>query len=303
MSSNDSGMGETSAGEATTGEATTGEARVATSVVEARTASFERAVTGIGSLSEPVRRDLYRYVCARDEPVGREEVAEATGIAHHKVKFHLDRLAADGLLEVDYQRLGDRTGPGAGRPSKVYRPVDEELSVSLPAREYALAGELLAAAVDTAAESGRPVLEVLTEVATARGVELARAVAETQAQRRAADAAAAGVAGDTAEGGVSGDTAEGGQTAEAREKVAMTLACEVLARHGFEPRPDGDRVLLSNCPFHALAQRHTQLVCGMNHAMLEGFTGELAPTCLTAHLDPAPGRCCVTLTGQGVTAP
>ena len=83
----------------------------------------------------------------------------------------------------------------------------------------------------------------------------------------------------------------------------MTLACEVLARHGFEPRPDGDRVLLSNCPFHALAQRHTQLVCGMNHAMLEGFTGELAPTCLTAHLDPAPGRCCVTLTGQGVTAP
>ncbi|USQ81782.1 helix-turn-helix transcriptional regulator [Ornithinimicrobium faecis] len=224
---------------------------------------FERAVDSIASLAEPVRRELYRYVCQRDVAVGREEVAEATGIAHHKVKFHLDRLAADGLLEVGYQRLGDRAGPGAGRPAKVYRPVEEEVSLSLPPREYVLAGELLAAAVEEAATSGRPILETLTEVATARGVELARAVAQT---------------------------AQGDGDAD-----PLTLACEVLARHGFEPRADGDRVLLSNCPFHTLAQRHTQLVCGMNHALLEGFTSELAPGCLAARLDPAPGRCCVTL--------
>lgn len=224
---------------------------------------FERAVDSIASLAEPVRRELYRYVCQRDVPVGREEVAEATGIAHHKVKFHLDRLAADGLLEVGYQRLGDRTGPGAGRPAKVYQPVEDEVSVSLPAREYALAGELLAAAVETAAESGRPVLEALTEVATARGVELARAASHADDHDVEAD--------------------------------PMALACEVLARHGFEPRPDGDRVVLRNCPFHTLAQRHAQLVCGMNQALLEGLTGELAPTCLSARLDPAPGRCCVTL--------
>ncbi|QDO88481.1 helix-turn-helix domain-containing protein [Ornithinimicrobium ciconiae] len=233
---------------------------------------FERAVDSIASLAEPVRRELYRYVCQRDVPVGREEAAEATGLAHHTVKFHLDRLAADGLLEVDYQRLGDRTGPGAGRPAKVYRRVEEEVSISLPARDYALAGELLAATVDAAAMSGRPVLEVLTEVATARGAELAR-------DASAPDASAAQPGGP------------GGSD-------VLAIASEALARHGFEPRSDGDRVLLTNCPFHALAQRHTQLVCGMNHAMLEGFTGELAPGCLAAHLDPAPGRCCVTLSQQ-----
>lgn len=235
---------------------------------------FERAVTGIGSLTEPLRRDLYRFVCSRDEPVGREEVAKATGIARHTVKFHLDRLAADGLLEVGYQRLGDKTGPGAGRPAKVYSPVEEELSVSLPAREYALAGELLAAAVDGAATSGRPVLEVLTELATARGVELARPVAEASGQ-----SAAEGIGVDAT-------------------RDPLDQACAVLAGHGYEPHREGDRVLLSNCPFHALAQRHTPLVCGMNHAMLEGLADTLAPDCLSAHLDPAPGRCCVTLTQQ-----
>lgn len=226
---------------------------------------FARTVTGIGSLREPVRRELYRYVCGRDEPVGREEVAAATGIPHHSVKFHLDRLADDGLLAVDYQRLGDRSGPGAGRPAKVYRPAEGELSVSLPPREYVLAGEVLAAAVDEAARSGRPVLDVLSEVARERGVELAE---ET--------------------------LADGGGPTEAGE--AMRVAAEVLARHGFRPREEEERLVLANCPFHALAQRHTALVCGMNHAMLLGFTEGLAPGCLAASLEPAPGRCCVVLT-------
>src|SRR5690606_7624215 len=97
---------------------------------------FDRAVTGIGSLAEPVRRELYRYVCSRDEPVGRDEAAAATGLPHHRVKCHLDRLAADGLLEVDYQRLGERTGPGAGSPGRRCRCAGAEVAVSPPARDY-----------------------------------------------------------------------------------------------------------------------------------------------------------------------
>mgnify|MGYP000942388786 CR=1 FL=1 len=223
-----------------------------------------RAATGIGSLREPVRRELYRYVCGRDEPVGREEVAAATGIAHHSVKFHLDKLASDGLLAVDYQRLGDRSGPGAGRPAKVYFPADTEVSMSLPPREYALAGEVLAEAVEESVASGRPVLDVLEEVAAVRGVDLAREARP--------------------EGEALTDPAE-----------AARVAAEVLALRGFRPREEEDRLVLANCPFHDLAQRHTGLVCGMTHAMLEGFTGELAPGCLTASLEPEPGRCCVVL--------
>ncbi|MCK0111793.1 transcriptional regulator [Ornithinimicrobium sp. F0845] len=223
-------------------------------------ADFDRAVAGIGSLAEPVRRELYRYVCSRDEPVGREEAAAATGLPHHRVKFHLDRLAADGLLEVDYQRLGERTGPGAGRPAKRYRRSGAEVAVSLPARDYELAGRLLAAAVDAAARSGEPVLEVLHEVAAREGRGLATRV---------------------------------GAALTTEEIVARVMV--VLAEAGFEPREVEQRITLGNCPFHVLAQEHTELVCGMNHAMLDSMAQHLEPPCLEACLEPAPGRCCVVL--------
>jgi predicted ArsR family transcriptional regulator len=70
-----------------------------------------------------------------------------------------------------------------------------------------------------------------------------------------------------------------------------------LARLGFEPERTADRVLLHNCPFHALATRHTGLVCGLNHAFLTGLVAGLPATGVQARLAPHPGRCCVELTG------
>ena len=76
-------------------------------------------VEGIGALAEPVRRALYDFVVASRGLVGREEAAEAVGVPVHTAKFHLDRLADDGLLDVEFQRRTGRTGPGAGRPAKL----------------------------------------------------------------------------------------------------------------------------------------------------------------------------------------
>jgi predicted ArsR family transcriptional regulator len=78
---------------------------------------------------------------------------------------------------------------------------------------------------------------------------------------------------------------------------APARATDVLARLGFEPEVVGDRVVLHNCPFHALATRHTNLVCGLNHALLTGLVEGLAATGAAAVLAPHPGRCCVELTG------
>jgi predicted ArsR family transcriptional regulator len=72
-------------------------------------------------------------------------------------------------------------------------------------------------------------------------------------------------------------------------------AVTALDELGFEPRVEQRRVLLHNCPFHALATRHTALVCGLNHAFLTGVLDGLASD-LTANLKPRPGRCCVELT-------
>jgi predicted ArsR family transcriptional regulator len=68
-----------------------------------------------------------------------------------------------------------------------------------------------------------------------------------------------------------------------------------LAALGFEPRSGPEAVTLHNCPFHALAARHTALVCGLNHAFLSGLVDGLGVTDATPVLAPHPGRCCVEL--------
>jgi predicted ArsR family transcriptional regulator len=124
---------------------------------------------GIGALAEPVRRDLYRYVVGQADPVSREQAADGIGVALHTAKFHLDKLVESGLLAVEFRRLTGRTGPGAGRPAKLYRRADRELSVSLPQRRYDLAGRILAAAVERAATEHVPVDAAVQDAARAEG--------------------------------------------------------------------------------------------------------------------------------------
>jgi predicted ArsR family transcriptional regulator len=73
----------------------------------------------------------------------------------------------------------------------------------------------------------------------------------------------------------------------------------VLEVHGYEPRIEEGGVALANCPFHALAREHTELICGMNLRLLEGVLDGAAAGGLTARLRPAPGACCVRLDEAG----
>ncbi|MCZ7631147.1 MAG: hypothetical protein M5U19_19820 [Microthrixaceae bacterium] len=84
------------------------------------------------ALGEPTRRALYDHVVAVGDWVGRDAAADAVGIERPNAAHHLDRLAADGLLEVDYRRISGRRGPGAGRPAKLYRRALTEIGVTLP---------------------------------------------------------------------------------------------------------------------------------------------------------------------------
>src|SRR5262245_36574888 len=109
--------------------------------------AFSDQVEGISALAEPVRRSLYLYVVGQPEPVSRDEAAAGADVARHTAKFHLDKLVEEGLLDVEYRRLSGRRGPGAGRPSKLYRRSTREFTVSIPERRYRLAGDILAAAL------------------------------------------------------------------------------------------------------------------------------------------------------------
>lgn len=129
-------------------------------------------ISAIAAMNDPQRRSLFEFVRSRTDPVSRDDAAAALDIPRSTAAFHLDRLVAEGLLETEFKRLSGRTGPGSGRPSKLYRASETTLSVSIPPRQYELAGELLAAAVARADHTGVPVRDALTSVATEAGREL-----------------------------------------------------------------------------------------------------------------------------------
>src|SRR5262245_22506276 len=108
----------------------------------------DRDLEAIAMLQDPARRSLYEFVVAQGRDVSRNEAAEAVGLPRTLAAFHLDRLARVGLLDVTFRRLTERSGPGAGRPAKLYRRSRPERTVSLPPRDYARAALMLADAVE-----------------------------------------------------------------------------------------------------------------------------------------------------------
>jgi predicted ArsR family transcriptional regulator len=212
------------------------------------------AYSAIGALADPVRRRLYRYVVSSDVGVGREEAAREVGVAPHTARFHLDKLVEEGLLDVEQRRLSGRTGPGAGRPAKVYRRSGGEVAVSLPEREYDLVGQVLAAAVER----------------SLGGAALEASLAE--------EARAAGRRDGTSYDGSGGE---------------LDRSAGALSDRGFEPQRVDDGLVLRNCPFDSLAREHTALVCGVNHDYVAGVLEGLGCADTCARLDPGADRCCV----------
>jgi predicted ArsR family transcriptional regulator len=222
--------------------------------------SRDARITAVARLEEPTRRRLYDHVARQTAAVTRDEAAAALGLPRATAAFHLDRLADEGLLDVVYERRTGRSGPGAGRPSKLYRRSERHVEVSLPEHRYDLVGRLLATAIEDAEATGQSPREALDRRARQLGNEIAAA---------------------------------------ARDAIPTEAGAEVVLRileaHGFEPRADDDAIVLGNCPFHTLAQQHTDLVCAMNLRLLDGVLAGLDATQWQAQLKPEPGQCCVRI--------
>lgn len=207
-------------------------------------------VSALSALGDATRRKAYDYVCAQGRPVGRDEVAGALGVGRTLAAYHLDRLAKDGLLSVGYARRSGRTGPGAGRPAKLYERSERELAVSVPPRDYGLAAELLAQAA--AHDQQGETRSALRDAADALGREIAAAAPKRATLER------------------------------------------LLRERGYEPYDDAGVLRLRNCPFHAVARRHPDVVCDMNLNLLEGLIDGLGLDARAA-LEPGPGCCCVAI--------
>ena len=219
---------------------------------------FAKQIESIAELSEPTRRKLYLYVVGRAGDVSRDEAAKGTGISRALTAFHLDCLVDAGLLEATFRRLSARTGPGAGRPSKLYRRSSARLDVSVPQRRYELAAQILT--------------QTLAGFKSENGAESLRTAAREWGKNLAQE------------------IPKGGRLAP------MNRAVRALRRCGFEPSrtPDGE-VVLRNCPFDSLRATNRQLICGMNLALIEGLIDGLDIESVRARLAPREKMCCVAL--------
>jgi len=122
-------------------------------------------VSALATLDDPTRRAAFDLISRAGTAMSREATAEALGVTRRVAAFHLDRLAEQGLLAVEFRRPPGRSGPGAGRPTKLYRRTEEEMAVSVPERHYDLLGGLLAAAVAESSDTAAPVRDVLHRTA------------------------------------------------------------------------------------------------------------------------------------------
>ncbi|MGZ6214074.1 MAG: helix-turn-helix transcriptional regulator [Candidatus Limnocylindria bacterium] len=225
----------------------------------------EQPLAELAVLAEPVRRRLYLYVLSAADAVSRDAAAAAAGIGRPLAAFHLDRLVDAGLLTTEFRRLSGRSGPGAGRTSKLYRASRREVLGSAPPRRYDVAADLFAAAID----ASPPTDAVLGRLAAERGRELG-----AEARRRA-----------------------GGRAKSAGRIAAIET---ILREAGYAPFRSGDEIRLVNCPFDALAQHHRDVTCGMNLALIGGMLDGAGLASSAARLEFRPGLCCVAIgTGAG----
>src|SRR5438132_12845140 len=176
---------------------------------------LEERIAAFASLADPTRRRLYLFAVGRPDGVGRDEAAAGAGISRGLAAFHLDRLIHDDLLVADYRRLTGRTGPGAGRPAKIYRRSERELSFSVPRRNHELLARLFAQPMSstTSDTSIDALLVAASELGASLGAEARRAAGPRPGPQRLLEAAAA-----------------------------------ILEENGFEPRAEGNACLiLGNC--------------------------------------------------------
>jgi predicted ArsR family transcriptional regulator len=104
------------------------------------------------AVGDPELRAALRFARSRRRPVSADDLARVQGVHRNVARARLERLARAGLLVSRFERRTGRTGPGAGRPAKVYSPAPETTGIEFPDRNYA---ELVGLLVDALPSKGK----------------------------------------------------------------------------------------------------------------------------------------------------
>lgn len=220
----------------------------------------------------PRRREVLEVLRTASAPLGVAEAAERMGLHPNTVRFHLDALVADGLVE---RRAVAPTGPG--RPRTVYsvRPGMDRGGH----RDYRLLARMLLSRWAAADPAGARAEAMETGRAWGRFLVDPLPPYEPATPGRSVAALLALLDGlgfapqPDAEDGASG---ESGRTPE--------------------------RIRLRHCPFLELAEEQGGLVCPLHLGLMQGALAELGAPLTATALEPfaEPDSCVAHLAG---TAP
>jgi predicted ArsR family transcriptional regulator len=201
----------------------------------------------VSALGDPTRRRVFFTVREAGELMGKDDVAEAVGITRRLAGFHLDKLVEQGFLRAEFQRRTGRTGPGAGRPAKLYALAEAEEDSRLNVKHYDLLAELLLRAMSD--RSGEDPQEVLERV----GYEFGRELGEAERQA-------------------------GRSPSYSTTTDAVTGVVGVLTRFGFGATQSEEGGFTARmCPFEEMAKVDPQRVCGLDRAIWRGVLSAFNP--------------------------
>ena len=204
---------------------------------------FSAAVAAVSAaFGDPTRRDIFLHV--RAQPGTTATAVAAIFSLHPNVaRHHLQRLVDGGYLRVET----GRNAAGAGRPSKRYFCVEEELTLGLMQRRDDLLMRLLVEAMQRLGP------EEAEAMAAHVGEEYGRSLAARMTP------------------------SEGQRTVRA----AMHVVAETLTAHGFaahaEDRGDTTAVVAEQCPFGD-ASSTNPVLCAVDRGMIKGLLAQLCGT-------------------------
>ncbi len=201
----------------------------------------------VAALGDGTRRRVFFTVREADDLMGKDDVAEAVGITRRLAGFHLDKLVEKGFLRAEFQRRTGRTGPGAGRPAKLYALAPLEEDKILNEKHYDLLAELLMRAMDD--RSGADPQEVLERV----GYEFGRELGEAE-------------------------RAAGRSSSSASTTEAVMGVVGALTGFGFSATAGTDgQFTARTCPFEEMAKVDPHRVCGLDRSIWRGVLSAFDP--------------------------
>ncbi len=201
----------------------------------------------VAALGDGTRRRVFFTVREAGDLMGKDDVAEAVGITRRLAGFHLDKLVEKGFLRAEFQRRTGRTGPGAGRPAKLYALAPLEEDKLLNEKHYDLLAELLLRAMND--RSGADPQQVLERV----GYEFGRELGEAE-------------------------HAAGRSPSYASTTEAVMGVVSVLTRFGFGATAGADGQFTARaCPFEEMAKVDPHRVCGLDRSIWRGVLSAFNP--------------------------